>query len=168
MNDFKLLGGFGNWQTDGQTDRQTDRQTPPQTPHPCVYPPAQTRMAIFDTSAPSPFGLGGRLRFRPSHIGGAVVDFGIFYMGKKMFLSFPTRGPIQNFMAIPTRSLNKKALNKNFESLFHLSVIYNRYLLLKFKCCMKTTPIFDPFLHNPSFNNHWTKLQNHIMFLSVI
>ena len=94
-----------------------------------------------------------RLRFRPSHIGGAVVDFGIFYMSKRMFLSFPTRGPIHNFMAIPTQSLNKKALNKNFGSLFHLSVIYKRYLLLKFKCCMKTTPIFDPLLHNLSFNN---------------
>ena len=95
-----------------------------------------------------------RLRFRPSHIGGAVVEFGIFYMGKKMFFSFPIRGPIQNFMAIPTQSLNKKALKKFFESLFHLSVIYKKYLILKFKCCMKTTPIFDPFLRNPSFNNH--------------
>ena len=109
-----------------------------------------------------------RLRFRPSHIGGAVVDFGIFYMGKRMFLSFHTRGPIQNFMAIPTQSLNKKALKKNLESLYHLSVIYKRYLLLKFKCCMKTTPIFDLFLHNPSFNDHRTKFQNHTTYFSVI
>ena len=55
---------------------------------------------------------GVRLRDRPSQIGGAAVDFGIFYMRKRMFLTFPTRGPIQNYMAIPTQSLNEKALNK--------------------------------------------------------
>ena len=33
-----------------------------------------------------------RLRDRPSHIGGAVVDFGTFYMSKRKFLFSPTRG----------------------------------------------------------------------------